>query len=113
MREAIPRNVETYVTQKGEDVFHAWVDGLSDMRAQVLIDKTIAKIRLGNFGDYKSVGEGVQEVRLDYGPGYRVYFAEHGATLVILLCGGTKKRQEKDIAQAKRFWTEWKARILK
>jgi putative addiction module killer protein len=113
MREAVPRKVETYVTREGKDEFHGWLDGLADMRARVLIDKTIAKIRLGNFGDHKSVGEGVQETRLNYGPGYRIYFAEHGSILVILLCGGTKKRQDRDIAQAKRYWTDWKARTLK
>jgi len=112
MREAIPRKVETYVTQDGEDVFQAWLDGLTDSRARILIDKTIAKVRLGNLGDHKSVGEGVQEIRLDHGPGYRIYFAEHGNTLVILLCGGTKKRQQKDIAQAKHYWMDWKERTL-
>ena len=74
-----------------------WLDGLADQRARVLIDKTIAKVRLGNLGRHKSVGEGVQEMVLDYGAGYRIYFGEHGATLVILLCGSTKKRQEEAI----------------
>ena len=113
MRVVTPRTVENYVTQSGVDVFQAWLDGLKDTRAQILVDKTIAKIRLGNLGDHKSIGEGVQEIRLDYGPGYRLYFAEHGNTLIILLCGGTKKRQQDDITQAKLFWNDWKERTLK
>ena len=111
MREAVPRTVETYVTRDGKDVFQEWLDGgLADQRTRVLIDKTIAKVRLGNLGQHKSVGEGVQEIVLDYGPGYRIYFGEHGATLVILLCGSTKKRQEEAIKQAKRYWKDWKER---
>jgi putative addiction module killer protein len=113
MREIVPRKVENYVTENGDDVFQAWMSGLKDLRARVLVDKTIAKIRLGNFGDHKGVGEGVQEIRLDHGPGYRIYYAEHGNTLIILLCGGTKKRQQDDITQAKKFWKDWKGRMQK
>ncbi len=110
MPEATARKVEVYVTRDGEDPFQEWLNGLADQRARVLIDKTIAKVRLGNLGQHKSVGEGVQEIVLDYGPGYRIYFGEHGATLVILLCGSTKKRQEKAIKQARRYWKDWKER---
>jgi putative addiction module killer protein len=113
MREAVPRKVETYVTRDGKDVFQEWLNGLADERAKVLLDKTIAKVRLGNLGQHKSVGEGVQEVVLDYEPGYRIYFGEHGPTLVILLCGSTKKRQEKAIKEAKRYWKDWKERTLR
>ena len=110
---AIPRRVEDYITPDGKDILQDWFDGLNDQRAKILIDKTIAKIRLGNLGDHKSVGEGVQEIRLDHGPGYRIYFAEHGNTLVILLGGSTKKRQSQAVAQAKRFWEDWKERTLR
>ena len=110
MGEVVPRKVETYLTRDGKDVFQEWLDGLADQQARVLIDKTIAKVRLGNLGQHKSVGEGVQEIVLDYGPGYRIYFAEHGATRVILLCGSTKKRQEEAIKKAKRYWKDWKER---
>jgi putative addiction module killer protein len=113
MREVISRKVEKYLTKQGKDFFQEWLDGLADRKAKILIDKTIAKIRLGNLGDHKSVGEGVQEIRLDYGPGYRLYFAEHGNILVILLCGGTKKRQQDSIDRAKLFWKDWKERTLK
>ena len=110
MPEATARKVEVYVTRDGEDLFQEWLDGLADQRARVLIDKTIAKVRLGNLGRHKSVGEDVQKIVLDYGPGYRIYFAEHGATRVILLCGSTKKRQGEAIKQAKRYWKDWKER---
>jgi len=113
MREAVPRKVETYVTRDGEDVFQEWLDGVADQRAKALIDKTIAKVRLGNLGQHKSVGEGVEEIVLDYGPGYRIYFGEHGATLVILLCGSTKQRQDEAIRDARRYWKDWKERRLR
>jgi putative addiction module killer protein len=113
MREAVPRRVEAYVTRDGKNVFQTWLDELADERARVLLDKTVAKVRLGNLGQHKSVGEGVQEIVLDYGPGYRIYFGEHGATLVILLCGSTKKKQEEAIKQAKEYWNDWKERTLR
>lgn len=113
MGAAIPRKVEAYVTRGGKEVFQEWLNRLGDRRARVLIDKTLAKVRLGNLGQHKSVGEGVQEIVLNYGPGYRMYFGEHGATRVILLCGGTKKRQEEAIKEAKRYWKDWKERTLR
>jgi putative addiction module killer protein len=113
MREAIPRKVETYVTRDEKDVFQGWLNGLADQRARVLIDKAVAKVRLGNLGQHKSVGEGVQEIVLDYSPGYRIYFGEHGATLVIMFCGSAKKKQEEAIKQAKRYWKDWKERTLR
>lgn len=69
MQQAIPRNVETYVSRDGKEVFQGWLNGRADRRARILIEKTIAKVRLGNLGQHKSVGEGVQEIVLDYGPG--------------------------------------------
>ena len=113
MQEAVPRTVETYVTREGKDVFQGWLERLADRRARALVDKTVAKVRMGNLGHHKSVGEGVQEIVLDYGPGYRIYFGEHGATRVILLLGSTKKRQAEAITLAKRYWTDWKERTLR
>ncbi len=113
MQAAVPRKVEDYVTRDGKDVFQGWLNGLADRQTRVLIDKTIAKVRLGNLGRHKSVGEGVQEIVLDYGPGYRVYFGEHGATLVILLFGSTKKKQDQAIKLAIQYWKDWKERTLR
>lgn len=113
MQEAVPRTVETYVTRNGKDIFQGWLDGLADRRARALVDTTVAKLRTGNLGHHKSVGEGVREIVLDYGPGYRIYFGEHGRTRVILLLGSTKKRQAEAITLAKRYWTDWKERTLR
>jgi putative addiction module killer protein len=82
------------------DIYHEWFESLKDKRAKARIDVRIRRVSLGNFGDVGTVGKGVSELRIDYGPGYRVYFTQHGNTLVILLCGGDKSTQAKDIQQA-------------
>ena len=82
------------------DIYHEWFEHLKDKRAKARIDVRIRRVSLGNFGDVRPVGKGVSELRIDYGPGYRVYFTQHGNTLVILLCGGEKSTQAKDIQQA-------------
>lgn len=82
------------------DLYHEWFEHLKDKRAQARIDARIRRVSLGNFGDVGPVGKGVSELRIDYGPGYRVYFTQHGNTLVILLCGGDKSTQAKDIQLA-------------
>jgi putative addiction module killer protein len=88
------------------DVFTAWLDNVKDERAAARIVTRIRRMEIGNAGDVRSVGEGVSEIRIDYGPGYRVYFTRRGRILVILLCGGDKKSQRKDIALAKRMAKE-------
>jgi putative addiction module killer protein len=88
------------------DTFTAWLDNVKDERAAARIVTRIRRMEIGNAGDVRSVGDGVSEIRIDYGPGYRVYFARRGRTLVILLCGGDKKSQRKDIALAKRMAKE-------
>jgi putative addiction module killer protein len=82
------------------DVYSKWFDSLRDRAAQARINMRIRRLSLGNPGDVKSVGKGVSELRIDYGPGYRVYFTKHGDTVVILLAGGDKRTQEKDIEKA-------------
>lgn len=74
------------------------------------LSSTLFQIESGNLGDWKSVGEGVNELRVHVGAGYRVYFGQHGQRLVILLCGGDKDSQQKDIVRAKAFWADWKRR---
>jgi putative addiction module killer protein len=82
-------------------VFADWLDGLRDAVAVKRIKQRLARVQIGLFGDAKSVGDGVSELRVDHGPGYRVYFARRGDVVVILLCGGDKGSQKRDIARAK------------
>lgn len=81
--------------------FANWIDGLRDVNAVARITKRIDRLALGNPGDVKPVGEGVSEMRIDYGPGYRVYFIRQGVEVVVLLCGGDKGSQDRDIREAK------------
>ncbi len=104
--------VVQYETPDGACPFGAWFEGL-DARAAAKIRAAIARIETGNFGDVKPVGEGVSERRIDFGPGYRVYFGQDGQRLVILLVGGTKKRQQRDIEQARAYWQDYKHRKQK
>jgi putative addiction module killer protein len=92
----------------GTEGFSAWLYKLKDREAVAKIAVRIDRLRLGNPGDVKAVGEGVSEIRIDYGPGYRVYFAERGGVVILLLRGGTKKTQQQDIKEAKRLLQEWK-----
>jgi putative addiction module killer protein len=82
------------------EIYARWFSGLRDRRARARIDVRIRRLSLGNLGDVRSVGEGVCELRIDYGPGYRVYFVQGGQALVILLAGGDKGTQERDIRTA-------------
>ena len=86
--------------------FQAWIDGLTDRRATERIAMRIARVRAGLMGDIKSVGGEVWELRIDYGPGYRIYLTQRNRVLVILLCGGDKSSQHRDIAQAKALAAE-------
>ena len=85
------------------EVFAKWIDGLRDLRARARIQARIERLAAGNPGDVKPVGEGVSELRLDYGPGYRVYYKRRGRTLIVLLAGGDKSTQAKDIKTALRL----------
>lgn len=86
--------------------FADWLVDLRDRQAKARIIVRIERMQSGNFGDHKAIGEGVSEIRIDYGPGYRVYFTIRGATIVILLCGGDKGTQRVDIAKAKQLAKE-------
>ena len=83
------------------EIFTKWFDGLKDRRARARIQARIDRIEMGNFGDVAPVGEGVSELRIFYGPGYRVYFIQRGSVVVILLSGGDKNTQNADITRAK------------
>ena len=91
-------------------LFDAWFAGLRDQRAVRRIQACIDRAEDGNFGDCAPVGEGVSEMRIHYGPGYRVYFALAGKHLVLLLVGGDKRTQQSDIAAALAHWHDWQQR---
>ncbi len=82
------------------EIYHTWFANLRDVQARARIDVRIRRLSLGNPGDVKSVGKGVSELRIDYGPGYRVYFVQRGQQLIILLAGGDKRTQDQDIRTA-------------
>lgn len=90
------------------DAYDAWFRQLRDRQAKAKIEVRIRRLSLGNPGDVKPVGDGVSEMRIDHGPGYRVYFIKHGSVVVVLLCGGDKSSQSRDITTAKAIATQWK-----
>ena len=101
--------VQEYLTDDGVSPFAKWFNRLN-IQAALKIRTTIARMDAENLSNTKGVGAGVQECRLDFGPGYRIYFGRDGDKFVILLGGGTKKRQSKDIATAKELWAHYKTR---
>jgi len=105
--EVQPREIRRYIRPDGRIPFLEWYYALRDGKAQVKIDARLERVSLGNFGDYKSVGDGVYELRINYGPGYRIYFRQVGTTIVLLLCGGDKSTQEQDILKAKEYSTDY------
>lgn len=108
---APPKEVVIYCTNEGREPFTQWFAALNDAQAQARIDARIARLRLGNLGDFKSVDEGVCELRIDYGRGYRIYFGQQGNKLIILLCAGTKQTQKVDIKQAHEYWEDYQKRF--
>ena len=92
------------------DTYSNWFSALRDVQARARINARLRRAELGNFGDCEPVGEGVLELREHLGAGYRVYFGRHGHSIVILLCGGSKKTQASDFRKAKEYWDDWKRR---
>jgi putative addiction module killer protein len=101
---ATPRRVIVYTEPDEHESFTDWLDGLRDSLTQKRI---LTRLEQGNFGDCKPVGDGVSELRMFFGAGYRVYLGESGCDLVVLLCGGDKSSQDEDIAQAKLYWRRY------
>jgi len=99
-----------YQCDNGSEPFTEWLNGLRDKAAEARIRVRLLRVGAGNFGDCEPVGDGVMELRLHVGAGYRVYFGRHGMSVVVLLCGGDKSSQAADIKRAKDFWAEWKRR---
>ena len=101
-----------YNTQMVEIVesatFKRWVRSLQDRRSVARINARLRNVSLGNFGDIRPIGNGISEMRIHYGPGYRLYFMRRGTTIVALLCGGDKASQQRDIERAKRLALDWR-----
>lgn len=98
--------IEVYTAPDGKQPFIKWLEGI-DRNARQRVNVALARLEDGNTGSLKSVGDGVHEIRLQFGAGFRVYLGRQGNTLVILLHGGTKRRQSDDIAKAKQLWAEY------
>ena len=110
MHNTHPREIEFYRTQNGRTPFTEWLETLRDRKTQTTIRRRLTRLELGNLGDFRSVSEGVNELRIHYGPGYRIYFAKAANTIILLLCGGDKSSQQGDVERAKRYWQDYKER---
>lgn len=110
MRKNNHKILRNYVTPSGKVPFLEWINSIKDPSTRLRIRRRLDRLELGNLGDCEPVGEGVSELRLFFGSGYRIYFADQDNTLIILLCGGDKASQKKDIKTAKMYWHELKER---
>ena len=106
--EAVLKEVRLFRTKLGRIPFMEWLQALPDLRARQKIQARIDRVSLGDLGDAKSVGEGIHELKINFGPGYRLYCGFDGDAVVILVLGGTKGTQNEDIQKAKAFWSEYK-----
>ena len=106
-RLAKPKKVLVYADEAGNEPFTDWLNGLKDSMGRKRILIRITRLEQGNYGDCEPVGEGVSELRMFFGSGYRVYFGEDAENIIVLLCGGDKSSQKKDIKQAKAYWQEY------
>jgi len=102
--------IRRYVTRTGKDLFGEWLARLADTRTRARILTRIDRLAIGNFGDSKLLRGGVSELRIDWGPGYRVYYAMIGKTCVLLLCGGDKRKQSADIERAMEYLRDYRER---
>lgn len=102
--------LDVYESVDGKHPFNDWLSDLSDIKARQVIRARLARAELGNLGDVEPVGSGVSEFKIDFGPGYRIYFSKRGNTILLLLCAGTKRTQNKDIEKAKKYLHDFKMR---
>jgi len=102
--------IQHYLTASGKDLYQQWLDELKDLKARVVIQRRIDRVVNGNFGDHRFCEEGVWELKIDFGPGYRVYYTQEGKNVVLLFCGGSKRTQSADIKEAVRYWRDYQRR---
>lgn len=110
MRASQSRVLAIYRTAAGEEPFSQWLDRLRERAVRARIRARLDRVSLGNWGDHKAVGKGVIELREHYGPGYRLYCAQDGPAVVLLLCGGSKSSQPEDISKAQQLWADYQQR---
>ena len=106
--EPAPREVRVYEYSRGRCPLEIWLTRLKDRKARAIIRERIARLMLGNTGDVRSVGGGILELRVEFGPGYRVHYGEHGKRIGVLLCGGDKSSQVADIGSARTYWEDYR-----
>ena len=99
-----------YQMADGRDPFKEWLADLAVRQARARVAVRVQRMAAGNFGDHKPLSDGVWELKIDHGPGYRVYYAQAGRRVLLLLVGGDKRRQQADIATAVRYWQDWQRR---
>lgn len=109
--EIIQRVIEYYATGNGKAPYRDWFNSIKNGEMQAVIDTRIARVRAGNFGDCYPVGDGVYELRIHVHSGFRIYFGQVGNKIVLLLFGGIKKTQNRDIAKAKLYWKDYMGRL--
>ena len=108
MLETRTRELEFYRTQNGRVPFTDWFESLRDQKTRTRIRGRLTRLEVGNFGDCQSIGGGVFELRIHFGPGYRIYFGKVANTILLLLCSGDKSSQQRDIERAKTYWRDYK-----
>ena len=99
-----------YLIASDDDPYQLWLDALKDLKGRVAIQRRVDRVERGNFGDHKFCKDGVWELRINLGPGYRVYYALEERNVVLLLCGGSKRNQSADIKDAVNYWRDYKRR---
>jgi len=102
--------IRHYLTKSEKDLFMEWHGQLRDTKVKIAVDRRVNRMELGNFGDHKPCRSGVWELRIDVGPGYRIYYAIAGTQVILLLCGGDKRTQDADIDRACAYWLDWQGR---
>jgi putative addiction module killer protein len=104
------KELRFYRTPQGKEPFTKWFSTVKDKVTKAHIKSRLDRLTLGHYGDYKALGHGIYELRIHYGCGYRIYFAEHDPVIILLLLGGDKSTQQRDIEKAKSFWLDFKER---
>ncbi len=106
-----PREILTYTMPSGRSPYRHWYTQIRDEKTKTVISNRIRRLETGNFGDFKRLRQDLYELRIHYGPGYRIYFGSFQNTVVVLLCGGTKGTQQRDIIRAENYWNDFLQRI--